>query len=277
MLGILEDVPGDNPESPHSRGVRVVFEKQGDRWRAFPSSSPEEGYLKTLPSQYPREMTWTISFDGRSLGRLTARTPAEFPFYSEVGLQEITSAGVVPIVGKRSAEYGGSLDALVYRPLVAISKPYFKDPDGRKPLASTSLELLKRLRLAFRVKFPKLCMASKRDPSRLEPFLYRDEDIRVAKAYSSRDGRSIARLHLEGAIDCEDVEAGFDIDDPWFLVNPDASAHYLDSGMWLVDAGDYDNDGESELVFSIDRENRGGYELFYNRFRKHEVFEFLYH
>jgi hypothetical protein len=47
--------------------------------------------------------------------------------------------------------------------------------------------------------------------------------------------------------------------------------------MWLVDAGDYGNDGRSELLFSIDRYNRGGYELFYDDFRKRAVFEFSYH
>jgi hypothetical protein len=47
--------------------------------------------------------------------------------------------------------------------------------------------------------------------------------------------------------------------------------------MWLVDAGDYDNDGKSELVFSIDRDNRGGYELFYDTLRRHVTFEFNYH
>ncbi len=47
--------------------------------------------------------------------------------------------------------------------------------------------------------------------------------------------------------------------------------------MWLVDAGDYDKDGKSELVFSIDRYNRGGYELFYDDFKKHVVLEFGYH
>jgi len=47
--------------------------------------------------------------------------------------------------------------------------------------------------------------------------------------------------------------------------------------MWLVDAGDYDNDGKSEIVFSISRYNRGGYELFYDDFKGHTVFEFSYH
>jgi hypothetical protein len=47
--------------------------------------------------------------------------------------------------------------------------------------------------------------------------------------------------------------------------------------MWLVDAGDYDNDGRSELVFSIDDYDLGGYRLFYDHFKKESVFEFSYH
>jgi len=47
--------------------------------------------------------------------------------------------------------------------------------------------------------------------------------------------------------------------------------------MWLVDAGDYDSDGKSELVFSIDGYNRGGYKLFYDDFSRFATFEFGYH
>jgi hypothetical protein len=34
---------------------------------------------------------------------------------------------------------------------------------------------------------------------------------------------------------------------------------------------------KSELVFAIDRANEGGYELFYDDFKKHTVFQFYYH
>ena len=81
----------------------------------------------------------------------------------------------------------------------------------------------------------------------------------------------------EGAIDYGDMEAGFEIDDPWFVTDPHKAVRYIGAGMWLVDSGDYDNDGKSELLFSIDRENRGGYELFYDGFKNHAIFEFGYH
>jgi hypothetical protein len=70
-------------------------------------------------------------------------------------------------------------------------------------------------------------------------------------------------------------------DDPfspqWFIVTPQMVVRFLDSNRLLVDAGDYDNDGKSELVFSIDDHNRGGYKLFYDDFKQKVVFEFSYH
>lgn len=275
ILGILEDVPGVYAGEPNSRQVRVVFRKVGKEWEAFPSNCPDQSCLKTIPSKYPDEVVWTISFDGRSLGQVTGRTPKEFNYYSHVGLQKITDGGPVPTIGKRSTEYGGFGEALVYRPLIANSEQYFKDPESWKPTQS-SLDLVKLLREQFRKRFPKFCK-SKHDEDGVEPFLYRDEDIRVVKAYVSSRGWTIARVHLGDAIDCEDLEAGFEINDSWFAVDPQQLVQYLGNGIWLVDAGDYDNDGKSELVFSIDDYNRGGYEIFYDDFKKHATFKFSYH
>jgi hypothetical protein len=47
--------------------------------------------------------------------------------------------------------------------------------------------------------------------------------------------------------------------------------------MWLVDAGDYDSDGKSEVLFSIAEHNKGGYRLFYRNFTKRAEFAFHYH
>ena len=47
--------------------------------------------------------------------------------------------------------------------------------------------------------------------------------------------------------------------------------------MRLVDAGDYDNSGHSQLLFLIDDDNRGGYRFYYDDFQKEAAFEYTFH
>jgi hypothetical protein len=274
VLGVLEDVPGVYAGEPDSRQVRVVFRKVGKEWKAFPSNCPDQPCLRTTPSQYPSEVVWTISFNGRNLGQVTGQTPKEFHYYSHVGLQQIKDGGPVPTIGKRSTEYGGFTGASVYRPLVANSHPYFKDPESWKPVQPTA-DLVKLLRQHFRKKFPSVSNCANPDENVGKPWPYRDEDVRILKAYASGSAWSVARLRLE------EYQCDGPSDDPfvdqWFAVSPELEVQFLGAAMWLVDAGDYDNDGKSELVFSIDDYNRGGYEIFYDDFKKNATFKFSYH
>jgi len=275
ILGILEENRGHSFGDPNYRTVRVVFEKKGNEWQAFRSACDDQACLKAATSSYPSEVKWTIAFDGKNVGEVVSRTPSDFLWYSDIGQQVITSKNPVPMVGTRSPEFGGFTGATVYRPLVANSKQYFADPDRWEPFV-LSAEFTTLLQQAFRKRFPKLCRVSRSDQSKLEQFHYRNEEVKAVKAYTSVSGSLVARLHLE-AVDCQDTEAGFDIDDPWFFVDTKKTVTYLGSGMWLVDAGDYDNDGKSELIFSINRENEGGYEIWYDNFEKHATFKFNYH
>ncbi len=256
ILGVLEEIPGHYTGQPASRGVRVVFQKNGREWQAFPSSCADEACLKTIASQFPATVTWTIAFSGRGLGRVTGTTPNAFEFYSDIGVQKITGNGPVPAVGKR--------------PLMADSQPYFEDPDGWKPSHPPEAGL----RAEFRKKFPAVsnCATSKDEA---KPWAYRDADLKVGKAYSSNRRWSVVEVVLqkyrcEGPSD--DAFAG-----QWFAVSPGGEVKFIGQGMWLLDAGDYDNDGKSEVVFAIDRYNEGGYELFYDDFKGHAVFRFSYH
>jgi hypothetical protein len=276
ILGILEDVPAVSADGPNSPGVRVIFQKNGAGWQPFPGNCPDQDCLRKVSSEYPGEVAWTVGFDGRILGQVTGRTPSNFAFYAHVGLQNVTSVEHVPTVGKRSAEYGGYTNAVVYRPLVTNSQSFFNDPESWKP-AQLSPELGRLLRQEFRRKFPRLCKASVRDESKLVRFMYRDEDLKLVKSYASKKQWVIARLRLKDAVDCNGVEAGFEVDDAWFVIEPRRAVQYLGSGIWLLDAGDYDNDGKSELLFAINRDNQGGYEIFYDDFKGHAVFEFGYH
>jgi len=276
VLGVLEDVPGNYQGESNSRRVRVVFEKDGDGWKAFPSICPTQDCLTTITSEYPREMTWTIAFDGKNLGKVTSRTPTAYGFYSEVGLQDITSTGPIPTVGRNSPEFAGfgSLGTPVNRPLIANSQPYFRDPEVWKP-AHLSTALVAALHQQFRKRFPNVKNCASPEENIAKPWPYREQDIEMVTAYSSKDNWSVAELRLKG-YRCDGVSS-----DPfggqWFTINPDGRISFLGQDMWLVDAGDYDNDGKSEVVFAIAGYNRGGYELFYDDFKKHVAFEFGYH
>lgn len=276
MLGVLEEVPGAYAGQPVSSHVRVVFGRSGEGWQAYPSACPDAACLLNVAAAYPKETRWSVTFDGRLLGQLGARTPAAFERYSDIGLQDIAAGATVPSVGKPLAEYGGFSGMAVHRPLVAVTRPFAGDPEGWKP-AHLSDEAISNLRRAFRQKYPTLCRADPKDETRRVPYRYAVRDIQLVKVYASRAHRVLAQLHVERAQDCAGADGGFGLDDPWFVAALGGPAEYLDSGIRLVDAGDYDGDGKSELVFAIDRYNRGGYELFYDGLRRRAVFEYSYH
>src|SRR5213593_414173 len=75
ISGVLEDVPGHYAGQANFRGVRVLFQKNGNDWQPFRSQCPDQDCLRTITSEYPAQVTWTISFDGRDLGQVSARTP----------------------------------------------------------------------------------------------------------------------------------------------------------------------------------------------------------
>ena len=279
LLGILEDVPGKYQGMPNSRYVRVAFQKSGETWKAFPSGcSDGPTCLKHLPSLYPTEVSWTIAFDGKNVGHLTTHAPAEFDFYSDVGSETITSSGAIPTVGKRSQEYAGFLYGSVYRPLVAVSQPYFNDPDNWKPLKLRP-DVQASLRRQFRNLFPNVENCASPEENIGRPWQYRDPDIFIDRAYSSHTGWRLASLRL-GDYRCDgpsETPSHDPFSSQWFVVDARGHIDFLAQGLRLVDAGDYDNDGNSELLFAIEGYDLGGYELFYDDFKMHSKFQFSYH
>jgi hypothetical protein len=196
VLGALEDRPGYYAGDPNFRAVRAVFQKNGQDWQAFPSDRPDQDCLKKITSDYPAEATWTIAFDGKNLGQIKSHAPRDFKWYASVGQQEITGSGPVPTIGERSLDYAGWLDAPIYRPLVANSQPYFKDPESWKPV-QLSGDMIILLRDQFRKKFPRVTNCENPDENVSKPWSYHDHDVKILKSYTSRNRWSIARLRLE--------------------------------------------------------------------------------
>ncbi len=255
ILGVLEDIPGEYSGESDFRAVRAVFEKLGDSWQSFPTNAKIELDLATLPTSYPKGLTWTIAFDGRNLGTVESETPAHFGFYSEIGIERITSHAPVPTVGGKSADFGGFSGAPVYRPLVALSKPSFYDPDRWKP-AKLPANLIAAARSQFRNQFPRVSNCRNPNENVMRPREYRDEDIHVIKAYSSKRGWSLIELSLTGYA-CDGPYDGTGFIGQWYVVDPSGGTRLLGTDMWLLDAGDYDDSGRSAVLFTINGYQHG--------------------
>ncbi len=53
---------------------------------------------------------------------------------------------------------------------------------------------------------------------------------------------------------------------------------FLDEiSLYLIDAGDYDGDGKSEVLFFVSGYNQDGYVMFYNSFQKSVIYTWHYH
>ena len=274
FIGILEDNPGRFADEPDYRTVRAAFYREGEGWKAFPSNCSDQDCLRTIAEKYPRQVRWTIAFDGRELGTVTSRTPEAFASYSGVGQQVITSRNVPPTVGQPSQEFGGFLGEAVYRPLIAVSQPNYHDPDSWKPTKLPAIVTL-AIRQRFRKQFPHVTNCTKGHNENARAWPYQDANVKIQKAYSSKRDWMIAEVLLSpNRCDVPPDEA---FTSHWLVVTPQREVRLLDSHMWLVDAGDYDGDGKSELLFAINDYNRSGYRLFYEDFGQRAVFEFRYH
>lgn len=273
VLGILEDVPGKYAGEGNRRAVRVVFEHAGGRWRAFPNDCRDARCLQEAVGQYPAGMDWTVALQGRVLGRLAGVRAEASLFTSDIGIEEIADQASVPAVGDRSEEWAGFGPVPLYRPLVAVSPPRAADPDGWRP-AEPSPALVRSFKTEFRKNFPELCTWDADET--LSPCAYRDADIRTGPSVASGRGWTLVQLRLENAADCaSDIPiSGFAA---WFVADTGGNIRCLGQWMRLLDAGDYDGDGVSELVFQISGYNLGGYTLFYDDFRGRADFRFAYH
>jgi hypothetical protein len=81
LLGVLEDTPGHHFGDPHYRSVRVVFRKQGEDWKAFPSNGRNQRRdpPRSLPSLNIPLLSMRMS--------KTAQTPVRNPDYPKKSLK----------------------------------------------------------------------------------------------------------------------------------------------------------------------------------------------
>lgn len=269
-VGILDDareeVHGEKTKAVERRLVMPAFEKRNGEWQAITHFGI-------------RSQKWTVAFDGRNLGEVESQASPDDAdqINSESSRAKqtlLTPSDKVPVVGKPSREFTGisllfGLES-VRRPLVLVSKPYFHDPDGWKR-TQPGEEIRGFVRLEFRKQFPHVNRCKDEEIAERD-WKFPDSALLFPYAYASNKNSFLIAVQL-AAGDCgwggntEDPTDAFV--DQWFLVAADRSVRRIGGFDILLDAGDYDNDGQSELIFfSVRSESSDVYELVYNKFEK---------
>jgi hypothetical protein len=181
-------------------------------------------------------------------------------------LQVLTEGEQAPHVGKPGGDFAQwGADGPVYRPLVLVSAPNAADPDAwqRADIHSNQVpQSLVSFRAAVAKENPKL--------------QYADNDVALLKAYHSHGGLLLYALVLAHLAPSPDEVPGPEWTPHWFVVDASGAVRYLGSEMMLIDAGDYDGDGHSELVFAKAGYDYDGYLLLWDDLRRSAVFGWNY-
>ena len=282
FVGVLEDVePGNLSPAMSVAHVRVAFQKRGADWVPLKTDFATLGALTEYYKYYPTAVNWTVVFDGKRIGTIESKNPASPSGGGDVGTQTITSdRAFIPKIGNGASDFsygGGNVLPAKTRPLVLVSVPHFKDPDGWKPTALSGAEKKAAIK-NFRNRFPSLkqCDRPEEEPIHMVP--YSDNEILFIKAYRSASGEIL----FGQILDNKRSNCGFFDDELffpyWFMWDKHQQIRLLGSQMTPMDAVDLDNRSHSEWIFQTSRgEDEDGYELFYDNFAKKASFHWTYH
>jgi hypothetical protein len=232
-LGVLEPPP---PEL-HKFYVRVAFQFRDGQWEPM----PDVDVRTEAPAGYPARVSWTVAFDGRSLGEVKTVIRGKAARYEELGMQDLTPDSKAPEVRAGAAVFDHGAGAAQFRPLVVVSQPNYTDPDSWKPFAVTEKEWGKSVRGEYRKRHvgDPACGDRKDCP---------DEFLLLApKGYRSARGDVLAAVKTDvKKVPCDCPNEDWSAD--WYLVRKGGFT-FVGEGLTLIDAGDYDGDGSSEIVF----------------------------
>jgi hypothetical protein len=259
-LGVAEEFSTGDWDSPVAPQVRVAFRRSHQGWEALPWDAAESTKMK-----------WTACFDGRVLGKVETQSGG-FERSANRGAQVPLANQSIPFPGERSKEFAGWMGADVFHPLALTTSGRCADPDGWHPVPPTA-ELRKRLVAAFiAAAGPDRCEGTK-----TVPWKPKDEDVEIRKVYASRRGEWLGIAKAKSPSDLCDGPAGEDALTQLFKVDARGKVTRLGVGLTIVDAGDYDGDGRSEVLARFARYNDDGYTLFYDGLAKQVSFEWGYH
>jgi len=288
-VGILEEVYfGDAfPGSPRldeedyiRRIVRVAFFWQSGRWQSYQETFRQAAEDDLSCFAFWKERHWYLRTTNEQYNELISRGEVRVPISEYFAGQCVVSA---PAETKdRSNEFAGWFYHPVRPPEVLCTRQPFPDTDGWSERKSVEFFDLPENVLTVLEKYMKDEVLKKApapaevDMSSIEKLVDSVSCIRSERRYSvyqvsiTSDEANLslidpAKLAFDNAICiCAGPEEG-------------GEAWLLGDGLRLFFIGDLNRNGESELVFWIDRYNTNGYLLANSNLRAAATYEWSYH
>lgn len=260
MLGILEHHdarwnhwPDVGSTGKYKHLARPLFRKIGGEWRS-------------LDIELKESTDWFVGFDGRNIGKISSQWK-QWDSYGSMGLHEVAKSSFIPTIGNLTTEFSNWVDGDVprYRPLILSTNKRFDDPQRWKPYQPNKSELSLSV-VAFRNIAGKFVFGDEKhgDTPTDE---YGDTSVRIVKAYKSTLGDRLVNLALDHSLFFVDGPIEEELD-YWIHLDASGKAKALAIHGPLVDAGDFDGDGESEIVFAYSGYNKDGYVLLFSNLTK---------
>lgn len=252
LVGVLEE-----PQCKDGGGtyVRALYVKTNGQWRPLNTASASAGYV-------PKRISWVVSLDGKKIGNIETddlgfTTNYDWT-YPRDRLLNVVPSNNNPSIPNRSKSFGGWCTAPKNRPLVVIANGSVADPDSWKPFVPSQEQVI-QLFPQFKAHNGEAIVCPDPNAERGVRFKYGTKDVLPLKSYKSRKGQHLITLAFKPRKDtCDGPDDGWNTQT--FLV--DGKTTYVGANATLVDAGDYDADGTSDLLFWLSSYNKDGYILF---------------
>jgi hypothetical protein len=191
----------------------------------------------------------------------------------------VSSADEIPSVGNASERFAPMATGPTKgrRPLVVVSKPNCSDPDGWKRSEHLPDEIASIVRKEFRREFPSTDRC-KDEEITVKNWKFPDSALTFPVVYASNKNSYLVEASLNAG-DCGYVDDPNDpLADPWFFVSADRRVKHFGSFLYLLDAGDYDGDGRSELIFMLNQpEDTDGFVLYNADLKEQARLAWTYH
>jgi len=263
----------ENPQcqDPDTIIVRALFVDSDTGWIALTNRG-----LFDNASIHPG-MKWTIGMGGKSIGNVQLvdvipNVPNNWSFPRDMFIGISTISGL-PLIENFEKMFCGWCNPPKYRPLVLCKNESVEDPDKWVEF-EPDISICESLYPIFRSETDSVFYC----PDTWEVvkrFDYKSTDLIVIDGYRNNRGQTIVALQLDIRKRNCDGPPGFDWASHWFLLGE--VPVLLGRSLEYVDAGDFNGDGESEVLFWYSAYNRDGYTLFSNKLTKRVDFWWGYH